>query len=407
MQRWNWRGLSPDYHPLNVHTHFKNPRAAVSFFGVKAAGESDQDMLSGEKMTSQDFAQIWDFAERLGRRAKDHTQLLPPTTYSLARSSWDDLIVTLSSRTHFTIEEISKPPGIRAEYKSANVYNDEKCWIVDERIRPQFETLGVICIVDPAAVLLVLRSQSHTLGDLAMELAGQGIPFLMPKRLDQIRPADDAACYHQRQLQVGLSQVPKYQFKTDDYLSYLSVFRATMAEDPRVARLALLSGGCPWRLALPYCDVEDVLSGPSGYAASSIQNFRVRFTYRGHLFVEDRLLDEEARMLIGQFKMREGHSVSANIMHCSFMPPEKVWILSVRAHIGWTAMNEEYLMQLDRNYRVVARADANMKLHHQPVATSRWVRVLGNFGNTNRVLAFMRHDVAVFLHENIGRFAPT
>lgn len=356
-------------------------------------------------MSEPDFTQIWDFAERLSINAKDNKQTPPASTYMLARTAWDDLLRSLAS-SNFTVAEVPKPVGIRAEFKGADASGTEMCWVIDQRDHPRYLELGVICLLDPAAVLVVLRSQSTSLEGLALELAGQGIPFLMPQRLDLVQPADDTARYLRRQAQVGQWRSANYHFKSDDYLSFMSIFRSTVREDSQVRRLVLLSGGCPWRLALPYCDIEDVLSSPSGYAASSASSLRVRFAYRDVVLVEDRLLDEEHGMLVGQFQVPTHRSASTNIMHSSFFPTEKTWLASVRGHVGWTSANEDYLHQLDGQYRTIKRDDGEMALVHQPLASSRWAKQLGHFGNTHRVLAIMRRHAAEFLHHNIAHFTP-
>jgi hypothetical protein len=341
--RWNFRFVPQHDQAYATHVHFKNPCTPLAFFGFRVNGEPLDEVLRIVHMEENQYRQIWDFAEDLVNSVKAGGLPVAPANYLLAQSAWDDLASLLAS-SFFTVAAIPKPHGIRAQYKCAGVppsCEGELSWVIDERREPRLHDFGLICVSDPAAVLLVLRSHTTSLESLALELAGQGVPFLMPRRLDHVQPAVDATDYRRQQVQLAQWRQGNYVFNTEDYLSYLCIFRTGIKEDERLARLAILSGGCTWRLALPFCDIEDILSGPSCYSATAIQDLRVRFQYQGHDFVEDRLLVEEEQLLIGQFRMPSNSA--AYKKQASFMPPEKVWIASVRGHIGWTDACEDYL----------------------------------------------------------------
>jgi hypothetical protein len=313
--------------------------------------------------------------------------------------AWGELYNTINDRSAFTVDAIPRPQGIRNSFKvdSAGSKENEMCWIIDQRDDPCFEASWIICVANPIAVIFILLSEVVSLEELALELAGHGVPFFMPMPFTLVQPAEDALEYRLQQERIGQIRPANYEFSTDDYLSYLRIFRTFVQEDPRVARLVLMSGGCPWRMARPFCDTDAVLNGPSGYAVSSIQDFSVRFKYKGVTLVEDRFLNVETCMLTGETKVPTHASQMTNNAKAAFLPPERLWLDLPHGHVGWNNGNESFLISKDLGYREIRKDDASHKLVNQPQTYSRWRNLLGNHLNAGKVLASVRSDALAFL----------
>jgi hypothetical protein len=342
-----------------------------------------------------DLKQLWSYADDLMRNCKCALDT-DPAHNLLHNASWNALSASVSGSL-FTVEAIPAPTNRRGIMVKDSKIICATCWVIDERKASRIDDLGIVCVCDPLAVVFALRSSAESLERLALEFASEGIPFWMPKPLDQVEPANDTTEYVQQQNTVGQQRPADYHFSTDDYLAYLRILRSTIHEDVRVARLALMVGAFPWRLALTLRDVEDVLNGPSGYSASAARNMSLRFQYRQRTLVEDRLLDSEMSLLRGEARVPTGGSTA----FVSFYPPEKDWWTSPHGHVGWSPAQEEWLLALDAGYRAVSTGDTRMLLRTQPKSSRRWAKDIGHQYNADKILLQMRVQALRFLENHV------
>jgi hypothetical protein len=373
--------------PTN-YTHFKNPWAAMAFVGARPqCGEraSVEEVATATGLTVARVRRLWAFAE--GRKTKGVSP--DPRLDTLAQAALPALQVHLAQGT-FDVTPVPVPDTARAMFK----LETDVCWILDEKPSRLDESF-VLCVTDPLAVLFALHSESSTLSELALQFVGQGVPFFMPQRLDLISdiPEEDMRAYRHEQDFARIERENDYEFKATDYQSYLSIFRNYVKTDFRFARLALLGGGAPWRLALPYCDLQSVLLGPSGHSKSQDESMSVRFTYRGVTLADDRFLDGEINVAHGVVTIHVG----ANEAYPSFFPPYNRWHESAYGYVGWSAAAEQFFLKMDTEYRTVNVGDETMKLVTQPCVQSRWPRRTGKAYELPKLLMTLRTRAAAFL----------
>lgn len=393
LQRWSYR-LSAQERPFEAIV-FKTPWSAMGFFGVRpscAPDASTRTIASVLGIEETEVHNLWKFAEDLARMTKEKSAPAPEH-YLLAAPRRLDLC-SIALACAFKMEPVARPSNMRA---LVNSQEGDPCWLVDERENSRLDDIGVICITDPAVVLVVIHSRSSTLEQLAYELAGQGIPFLMPRPITHAKKISkpQTTMYHRKQEVVGQERPANYVFTAHDFLSYRSSLRNIILEDARISRLVLMMGGCPWRMALPFCDIAMVVDGPSSHAASLDPDLTLRFEHRRATLVEDRLLDSEMRMLIGEARVASG----LNEAHVSFLPSNKAWFNSSYGHVGWSEVSEDFFVNLNASYERIVHGDLAMRLLAQPLTGRRWPDKLGNFFNTRRIMALVRQDAVSFLSE--------
>jgi hypothetical protein len=409
--RWGYCVPTMDAEPISTPGSFKL-RTVLEILGCAVEDIWDKNLVTNQAavknlatsvgITASQYWKLQAFVQDLHARAdivKEEHAAAATYHYTLARPSWPSLLTMIRDASVFKVVPHRLPSNLELAVQR------ECCWLIDERAKSRVDDFGVICITDPAAAIFALRSSCTSLEKLALELVGQGIPILVPKPLDQIALAANAMGYHAQQSSIGQQRPFQYDFLVEDYLSYLRIFRTTVQEDARLSRLVLLSGGLAWRLALPFSDIEVILTGPSGYAVSSVGELSYRFDYEGRPLVEDRLLGSEIGMLIGRsnvpsHKRREGapgSSAESQIAQPSFFPNLKAWSCSSLNHVGWTTMGERWLTSMDSRYRNANSSTQKMAL--QPVASNRWAKEVPRHFKGTRILANVRRDAVAFLTE--------
>jgi hypothetical protein len=388
-----WLYTSPSIQRFVCPDVFKTAWSAMSFFGCRPACPEDSapDVVAkASRITTAQVFELWAYAEDLATTPKtgvssgvDH--------YVLAMTGRPALFRSISTCA-FDVEAVVRPSNMRA---LANSRKTDPCWMIDERLESRLDDVGVICVMDPEVVLLVLRSTATSLVQLATEFFEQGIPFLMPRRATHVERIghSDTASYRVEQEVVGQLRSVDHAFNVDDYMGSRSIFRYAISADSRVGRLALLSGGCPWRLARPLRNVGTILSGPSGHAASGDPELSLCFQYQGATLVEDRLLNSEMCMIVGEVQVSGGNKED----HRSFFPSLEAWFNSGYGHLGWNEVSEEFLRTLDAQYRTFTTVDPGRRQMSQPILSTRWPEVLGDSFDTRGIHALMRDDAVQFL----------
>jgi hypothetical protein len=159
-----------------------------------------------------------------------------------------------------------------------------------------------------------------------------GVPFNTLAPLPQ-----NPMPYKPHEIQLGWRNT-NYEPDQNEYAAYEAT-RDTFLKSPR-GRAALLTGGIVWRLSIATLHEDDILAGPSSYAAAyGVQHY----SHQGWS-CDDKLTSDELDLICGVYRVftqPSGDQVSDK----SWWPKHSAWMKSGLNWGIWTAKDENWFMR--------------------------------------------------------------
>jgi hypothetical protein len=383
--------------PLPNKIAYKTPLSGLRALGIAlppsqvTSAMTEEEYAAAWGVEAQDIHRIVEFAEALNSWSSPKSlQRVEFESYLLSPPGWAQLRTKLQ-QSPFSMTCLPKP---------ANMYGrSSSCWLIDEKETPRIKRDWIIAVTDASAVLFILTSAAYDLSFLAMELSGRGVNFYTPMDIKFVRQHGDpvpspAEYLEQQKSRVGQARrSPNYQFRASDYMTFLRGRASYLADDARIRRLAVLAGGVIRRLSLSQVGLQDVMNGPSPYAACDIDELRIKIVTNGQELVDDSLLAAEEGVLVGACTVGE-----RGLETKSFFPLRATWDNHTYSQTVWSQTAEYWLLNRDQSYRKKwLNSSDDGVLPVQPCSTSGWRNHLGHHSNADKISKAVREDTNAFL----------
>jgi hypothetical protein len=347
--------------------------------------------------------------------------VLPRSAFALHPDNGEQLAATLQ-RSVFTASRIRRPvewnekaavPAVGHKGKplphQPRLVRDDWCWVIDQRDDPRRGRDWVVVVHSALAAVWALRAScAEDLDALVLRMVSEGVPFSMPEVPFDPTPDEDALHTHRitasRDI-LGWRHL-EHQFTRSDFLEYEDKRDRCLRQSTRVGRLALLSGGILWRLAVAAVSNRVVLDGPSEYAKATkdaLQRLGSNDASEplGAAFhfgddeeaCEDRLTPVEVELIIGRYHLWKGTAQGLP----SYWPTAEHWRGSNWAMLGWHDHAEQWYQDRRKAYLQ----------GKGPEKASAWTtNILRNCARAKDVMRNVRSAANTFMEVHGARLAP-
>ncbi|THG93341.1 hypothetical protein EW145_g8402, partial [Phellinidium pouzarii] len=270
-------------------------RANTFFLSVVEANKVEKALQDELMVFTQDIINSNGSLARLRNRFHD----LHPTSLALAPSLWNQ---------NFVINVLKQ------RVETEDPANRTRMIVVDTFIyvlRPKVRGVPwLVAVLDPVAALEWLRLGRDSVWDGCCHFIARGVPF---HTLTEDRPADLNAGH------IGIHDLgwrkTTRSLNSVDYLTYERTIVDFLKSSSR-ARAAIMAGGIVWRLAMYHLGLDDaidaVMTGPAGDFIQPVYTMNTvdgAAPTRNQTWWDDRLTEEEERLVCGVYKMYIGDDV--------------------------------------------------------------------------------------------------
>jgi hypothetical protein len=436
-ERYFWKPSEAEVPPKSNQNGVTSLLIALKSIGISVPPVSTQSDIERVNEIALHFGvesgsmrSLWGFVASLARNIKNGSLEVSANTFALHKAAWE-VVIQGMEESELSAVRCSRPAAmiaveaiVKGKGNGLTRQNDgpvgptlnnvdsgatggiSSCWLIDEREKPRKGRDWVIVLNSPLAVVWALRSRCTDLQSLALRLVAEGIPFWMPiPRTARIAPTDlstEAFMRRAREAFLGRRE-PEYQFTREDFIEYECIRNRFLRDNRRVARLALLSGGILWRLAVAAISEKNVLEGPSEYAVATEDRLQWCFAASrdSDQLYDDRLLDAEVYLIIGRYGQQ---NTSGDESVPSFFPGPRQWNASSYGLLGWNGQAERFYQNRRAHY--LHPETFKGSAHPTVVVASRWRTAIGSCGQAKFVNANVEAAAAAFMDENACTFEP-